>query len=51
MAKMYFYYGAMGSSKTAAAIMTAYNYKERGQSALCVGMRWTYLRAIKRTMN
>lgn len=36
MAKMYFYYGAMGSSKTAAAIMTAYNYKERGQNPLLV---------------
>lgn len=36
MAKMYFYYGAMGSSKTADAIMTAYNYKERGQNPLLV---------------
>ena len=34
MAKLYFRYGAMGSSKTANAIMVAYNYAERGQRAL-----------------
>ena len=34
MAKLYFYYGAMGSSKTANALMVAYNYTERGQKAL-----------------
>lgn len=34
MAKLYFYYGAMGSSKTANALMTEYNYAERGQKAL-----------------
>lgn len=34
MAKLYFYYGAMGSSKTANALMAEYNYRERGQSAL-----------------
>lgn len=34
MAKLYFYYGAMGSSKTADALMTVYNYRERGQRAL-----------------
>lgn len=34
MAKLYFRYGAMGSSKTANAIMVQYNYKERGQRAL-----------------
>lgn len=34
MAKLYFRYGAMGSSKTANAIMVQYNYHERGQSAL-----------------
>ena len=34
MAKLYFRYGAMGSSKTANAIMVQYNYQERGQSAL-----------------
>lgn len=34
MAKLYFYYGAMGSSKTANALMIAYNYAERGQRAL-----------------
>ena len=34
MAKLYFRYGAMGSSKTANAIMVQYNYKERGQKAL-----------------
>ncbi len=34
MAKLYFYYGAMGSSKTANALMAEYNYAERGQHAL-----------------
>lgn len=34
MAKLYFRYGAMGSSKTANALMVAYNYKERGKRAL-----------------
>ena len=34
MAKLYFRYGAMGSSKTANAIMVRYNYHERGQRAL-----------------
>lgn len=34
MAKLYFRYGAMGSSKTANAIMVVYNYHERGQKAL-----------------
>ncbi len=34
MAKLYFRYGAMGSSKTANAIMVWYNYKERGKNAL-----------------
>ena len=33
MAKLYFRYGAMGSSKTANAIMVQYNYQERGQKA------------------
>ena len=34
MAKLYFYYGAMGSSKTANALMANYNYEERGQKTL-----------------
>ena len=34
MAKLYFRYGAMGSSKTANALMVAYNYYERGKTAL-----------------
>ncbi len=34
MAKLYFRYGAMGSSKSANAIMVQYNYQERGQKAL-----------------
>ena len=34
MAKLYFRYGAMGSSKTANAIMVRHNYEERGQKAL-----------------
>lgn len=36
MAKLYFRYGAMGSSKTANALMVKYNYGERGQNALLV---------------
>lgn len=31
MAKLYFRYGAMGSSKTANALMVRYNYAEKGQ--------------------
>ncbi len=34
MAKLYFYYGAMNSSKTANALMTHFNYEEVGQRAL-----------------
>lgn len=30
MAKLYFKYGAMGSSKSATALITKYNYEERG---------------------
>ena len=36
MAKLYFRYGAMGSSKTANALMVGYNYYERGKTALLV---------------
>ena len=36
MAQLYFKYGAMGSSKTANALMTRFNYEERGQEALMV---------------
>lgn len=31
MAKLYFKYGAMGSSKTAQALMTKFNYEEKGK--------------------
>lgn len=34
MAKLYYYYGAMNSSKTANALMTHFNYHEVGQKAL-----------------
>ncbi len=34
MAELFFRYGAMGSSKTANALMVEYNYRERGKSAL-----------------
>lgn len=34
MAHLYFRYGAMGSSKTANALMVAYNFREKGQRAL-----------------
>lgn len=36
MAKLWFKYGAMGSSKTIQAITTAYNYNEKGKNALLV---------------
>ena len=36
MAQLYFKYGAMGSSKTANALMARFNYEERGQEALMV---------------
>ena len=39
MAQLYFKYGAMGSSKTANALMTRFNYEERGQKALLVKPR------------
>lgn len=34
MAKLYFRYGAMGSSKTANALMVRYNYQEKHQNAI-----------------
>ena len=39
MAKLYYRYGAMGSSKTANAIMVQYNYNERGPKVLMVKPR------------
>jgi thymidine kinase len=39
LAKLYFRYGAMGSSKTANAIMVRYNYLERGGRALMLKPR------------
>ena len=36
MAQLYFKYGAMGSSKTANALMARFNYEERGQQTLLV---------------
>ena len=33
-AKLWFFYGAMGSSKTADALMKRYNYQERGLNPL-----------------
>ncbi len=39
LAKLYFRYGAMGSSKSANAIMVQYNYQERGQKALLLKPR------------
>ena len=39
MAKLYFRYGAMGSSKTANALMARFNYEERGQATLLVKPR------------
>ncbi len=39
MAKLYFRYGAMGSSKTANALMVEYNYYEQGKKALLLKPR------------
>ena len=39
MAQLYFKYGAMGSSKSANALMARFNYEERGQKALMVKPR------------
>ena len=39
MAKLYFRYGAMGSSKTANALMVRYNYEEKGQYAVMLKPR------------
>ena len=36
MAQLYFKYGAMGSSKSANALMARFNYEERGQDTLLV---------------
>ena len=36
MAQLYFKYGAMGSSKSANALMARFNYEERGQRTLLV---------------
>ncbi|MBR5741084.1 MAG: thymidine kinase, partial [Firmicutes bacterium] len=34
MAKLYFKYGAMGSSKTAQALITKFNYEERNMKVM-----------------
>ena len=47
MAKLYFRYGAMGSSKTANAIMVQYNYQARGQQALMVKPAMSYLDLVR----
>ena len=39
MAQLFFKYGAMGSSKTANALMVRFNYEERGQKTLLVKPR------------
>ena len=36
MAKLYYKFGAMGSSKTAQALMTKFNYEEKGKSVLLI---------------
>lgn len=39
MAQLYFNYGVMGSSKSANALMTRFNYEDRGQQCLMVKPR------------
>ena len=41
MAKLYFRYGAMGSSKSANILMVRYNYEERGQYAILLNQEQT----------
>ena len=36
MAKLYFKYGAMGSSKSAQALMTRFNYIQKGYDVLLI---------------
>lgn len=36
MGKLFFRYGAMGSSKTANALMTRYNFLEKGKNVLLI---------------
>lgn len=36
MAKLYFRYGAMGSSKSANALMVRYNYIEKGKNVILI---------------
>ena len=36
MAKLYFKYGAMGCSKTAQALITKFNYEERGMKVMFI---------------
>ncbi len=43
MAKLYFRYGAMGSSKSANILMVRYNYEERGQYAVLLKPRTDFL--------
>jgi thymidine kinase len=39
MAKLYFKYGVMGSSKTAQALITKFNYEERGMKVWLINPR------------
>ena len=39
MAKLYFKYGAMGSSKSAQALITKFNYEEQGMSVTAPWVR------------
>lgn len=41
MAKLYFKYGSMGSSKTAQALITKYNYEENGMHVWLIKPRPT----------
>ena len=47
MAQLYFKFGAMGSSKTANALMARFNYEERGQETLLV-LSLIHLRRCRR---
>ena len=41
MAKLSFRYGAMGSSKTANALMIKYNFEEKGKKAILLRLDFT----------
>lgn len=48
MAKLYFKYGAMGSSKSAQALMTKFNYEEKDRKVWLIKPSMTRATALTR---